>query len=181
MQASIRLILLVLASLLYSPALPAAETSRPSGDSFPVEGMEDYVPMLVEILKQIGPGRLEEAFDLYEKQLVRPLPTGEGPFAADNKARFVGVFKPFENGVEMESIDFVAARRLSTRAWELLLIANTGEGPVAFQFDVFRFDNRWRLYGMHFTVLWADSSKTTQSKYHTGYQWFAEPVTYRAR
>jgi hypothetical protein len=133
-------------------------------------GIDELAQDMVSAIDALGQSDCDSAAAL----LVRYMPAAAGTTGGDHAARARAMLHPFqERPFGFESVDFVAAERVSSAALSLAFIGNSVGGPVLFQVYAFRYGEAWRLGGFHFQFGW----DTVAERSRVGR--FAEPVTYR--
>jgi hypothetical protein len=118
------------------PAATAAPTvGAKAGDYRP---SFDHLGTLVSALSR---GDIDTAFQHYAERLIDPPPKEIGEFESDQRSAFRRHFERFPKNVE--SLDLMAVRPLSSRSLKLTCIANTRTGPVMIETITYRFGDDW--------------------------------------
>lgn len=141
-----------LVSSLSSSAFAQPGNTQPTDDpAFPIPELQAYVPELATTVELIGQNRVEDSFNSLKSEL-NPAFRHEG---AHEKFR-ESWMKLFLNigrlRLEFDSYDIVGYYRVSTQAYFLYGIANGANGPVMFDFRVFRYKGRWHVHGFSFNM-----------------------------
>lgn len=146
-------IVIALAAATSSEALAQAEdASKTDAPAFPVPALQEYVPELARAVELIGENRVEDSFNSLKTEL-NPAFRNQG---AHEKFR-ESWMKLFLNigrlRLEFDSYDIVGYYRVSSQAYFLYGIANGANGPVMFDFRVFRYRGRWHVHGFSFNMV----------------------------
>lgn len=132
-------------SLLQSMAF--AQTGKPP--EFPVPELTDFIPQLAKSVELIGQNRVEDSFNALRTEL-NPAFRNQASLEKFRES-WTKLFQPLGRlRVEFESFDVTAYHRVSTQAYFLYGIANGANGPVLFDFRVFRYRGRWHVHGFSY-------------------------------
>lgn len=137
--------------------LPAAAGERTPETVLPVEGINELTGELVRAIDAVGRADLRASAARF-RGLAFP---SDNPVGEDDA--IIRLLQPF-GGVpaDFDSVDFVAAAAISTRAYELSYVAHGRRGPVYFRFRAFRSHDGWRVLNVHFDTDWTRMLRATR-------------------
>ena len=134
--------------LMTCPALAADEQY----DRLPTS-LQKYFSTLADFVHAAGSNRSDRALETIG---VESNPAFRNP---EDRVKFkeaiqklvaqVGKLRP-----KFESFDVVAVTCTSSQAYSVHGVANGERGPMHFDFEVFYFDGRWHMHGLHFNAGW---------------------------
>lgn len=119
---------------------------------FPIPELQAYVPELARAVELIGNNRVEDSFNSLKTEL-NPAFRNAG---AQEKFRDSWLKLFLQVGrlrLEFDSYDIVGYYRVSSQSYFLYGIANGANGPVMFDFRVFRYRGRWHVHGFSFNMV----------------------------
>ncbi len=119
---------------------------------FPIPELQNYVPELARAVELIGNNRVEDSFNSLKTEL-NPAFRNAG---AQEKFRESWLKLFLQVGrlrLEFDSYDIVGYYRVSSQSYFLYGIANGANGPVMFDFRVFRYRGRWHVHGFSFNMV----------------------------
>lgn len=119
---------------------------------FPIPELQTYVPELARAVELIGNNRVEDSFNSLKTEL-NPAFRNAG---AQEKFRDSWLKLFLQVGrlrLEFDSYDIVGYYRVSSQSYFLYGIANGANGPVMFDFRVFRYRGRWHVHGFSFNMV----------------------------
>lgn len=158
--------------VLLIPVLPSGFTraaERTPRSVLPVAGIDALTTEIVRGIDAVGRSDLEAAAARFGA-LAFP---GSNPEA--DRAAIIRLLKPFGAlPAEFDSVDFVAAVPLSSRAYELVYVAHGRRAPVMFRFRVYQSEG-WRVLNIGFDSNWDAIREGTREGR------FDEPVTIPTR
>ena len=130
-------------------AIPA--TAQDAAPAFPVAGLRDYIPSLAKSVQLIGENQVEDAFLNLGAETN---PAFRAQASLDKfREQWMKLFLPLGRlRLQFESYDIVAYRRVSSQAYFLHGTANGAQGPVVFDFRVFRYRGKWHVHGFTFSL-----------------------------
>ncbi len=141
--------------------------------AFPIPELQEYVPELARAVELIGNNRVEDSFNSLKTEL-NPAFRNAG---AQEKFRESWMKLFLQIGrmrLEFDSYDIVGYYRVSSQSYFLYGIANGTNGPVMFDFRVFRYRGRWHVHGFSFNIAGWDRKPVM----HEDSVKLAIPVTY---
>jgi len=140
---------------------------------FPIPELRAYIPEIARAVELIGQNRVEDSFNSLKTEL-NPAFRNEGAhekFRASWMKLFMQVGRL---RLEFDSYDVVGYYRVSSQAYFIYGTANGANGPVMFDFRVFRYRGRWHIHGFSFNMSGWDRKPVM----HADSVKLAVPVTY---
>lgn len=136
----------VITLLILSICLPAAAQDK----AIPA-GLRDYLPKLAKSVQLIGVNQVEDAFLNLDTETN---PAFRGQARLDKfREQWMKLFVPIGRlKFDFESFDVIAYHRVSTQSYFIHGTANGTQGPVVFDFRVFRYQGRWHIHGFTFSL-----------------------------
>lgn len=135
-----------------TPAYAQTDSGPPQDvPAFPVPELQKVIPDLARAVELIGLNRVEDSFNSLKTEL-NPAFRSEG---AHEKFRDSWMKLFLQIGrlrLEFESYDIVGYYRVSSQSYFVYGTANGANGPVMFDFRVFRYRGRWHVHGFSFNV-----------------------------
>mgnify|MGYP006272781891 CR=1 FL=1 len=136
--------LLAIAILLFASSAHAADPQ----DAVP-ESLREYWVTLADLIQAVGNDKIDAAL---RHASVDTNPAFRTP---EDRAKFrEGVQKMLAQmgklRAKFESYDIVAVAQVSSQAFTIIGVGNGHNGPTHIDFDVFFYDGRWHLLGMHY-------------------------------
>ena len=113
----------------------------------PVDGMEDYVPLLQDTIAKVGAGNVDEAVKLFFP-VVGAAPGDPEPEPMRMFRKQLTEMHKASGG--FEGSDIVAVRRISSRVHTVYAIAYFERQPIMFRFGMYRWNKTWRFTECHF-------------------------------
>lgn len=174
MKAVATIIAVLLAETMYSStsALPD-NAQQTAGPPFPIPELQAYVPKLARAVELIGNNQVEDSFNSLKTNLN---PAFQNPGAQEKfRESWLKLFLQIGRlRLEFDSYDIVGYYRVSSQSYLLYGIANGANGPVVFDFRVFRYRGRWHVHGFTFNMIGWDRKPVM----HKDSVKLAVPVTY---
>lgn len=139
----------------------------------PAPDMSNYLKRLARSIELIGENRVEEGFEELETHVN---PAFRSPAALETfRESWMKLFLPLGRArMQFESYDVVGYERVSNQAYYVYGIANGANGPMVFDFRVFRYDARWHVHGFTFRAGgWTRDPKLPETT-----TLFDQPLTY---
>lgn len=174
MKTVITIIIASLAAATSSNVLAQPGNSQQNAaPAFPIPELQEYVPELARAVELIGNNRVEDSFNSLKTEL-NPAFRNAG---AQDKFRESWMKLFLQIGrlrLEFDSYDIVGYYRVSSQSYFLYGIANGANGPVMFDFRVFRYRGRWHVHGFSFNM----SGWERKPVMHEDAVKLAVPVTY---
>ena len=168
------IIIAVLAAATSSNVLAQlGNTQQNAAPAFPIPELQAYAPELARAVELIGNNRVEDSFNSLKTEL-NPAFRNAG---AQEKFRESWMKLFMQIGrlrLEFDSYDIVGYFRVSSQSYFLYGIANGANGPVMFDFRVFRYRGRWHVHGFSFNM----SGWERKPVMHKDAVRLAVPVTY---
>lgn len=161
------------AVILLVAGLSVPATAQDAAPAFPVPGLRDYIPKLAKSVQLIGENQIEDAFLNLDAETN---PAFRAQASLDKfREQWMKLFLPLGRlRLQFESYDILAYRRVSTQAYFLYGTANGAQGPVVFDYRVFRYRGRWHVHGFTFRLAgWARDQKIPEDAVR-----FETPVSY---
>ena len=140
---------------------------------FPVPELRAYIPELAKAVELIGQNRVEDSFNSLNTEL-NPAFRNEGTHEKFRESWMKLFMQIGRLRLEFDSYDIVGYYRVSSQAYFLYGTANGANGPVMFDFRVFRYRGRWHVHGFSFNVSGWDRKPVM----HEDSVKLAVPVTY---
>jgi hypothetical protein len=119
--------------------------------AFPIPELQSYVPEIAKAVELIGQNRVEDSFNSLKTEL-NPAFRNEGAHAKFRESWMKLFLQIGRLRLEFDSYDVVGYYRVSSQAYFLYGIANGANGPVMFDFRVFRYRGRWHVHGFSFNM-----------------------------
>lgn len=140
---------------------------------FPVPELRNYIPELAKAVDLIGQNRVEDSFNSLKTEL-NPAFRNEGAHEKFRESWMKLFMQIGRLRLEFDSYDIVGYYRVSSQAYFLYGTANGANGPVMFDFRVFRYRGRWHVHGFSFNI----SGWERKPERHEDSVKLAVPVTY---
>lgn len=141
--------------------------------AFPIPELRDYIPEIARAVELIGQNRVEDSFNSLKTEL-NPAFRNEGAHEKFRESWMKLFMQIGRLRLEFDSYDIVGYYRVSSQAYFLYGTANGANGPVMFDFRVFRYRGRWHVHGFSFNV----SGWDRKPAMHADSVKLAVPVTY---
>lgn len=174
MKAVATMIAVLLTGTTYSSTAAQPDNAQQTADpTFPIPELQAYVPNLARAVELIGNNRVEDSFNSLATELN---PAFRNP-GAEEKFRESWLKLFLQVGrlrLEFDSYDIVGYYQVSSQSYLLYGIANGANGPVVFDFRVFRYRGRWHVHGFTFNMIGWDRKPVM----HKDSVKLAVPVTY---
>jgi hypothetical protein len=174
MKAVATIIAVLLAGTTYSSTSAQLDNAQQAaGPTFPIPELQAYVPKLARAVELIGNNRVEDSFNSLATELN---PAFRNPGAQEKfRESWLKLFLQVGRlRLEFDSYDIVGYYRVSSQSFLLYGIANGANGPVVFDFRVFRYRGRWHVHGFTFNMIGWDRKPVM----HKDSVKLAVPVTY---
>lgn len=136
------------------PASSIAQTGDGTGQdvpAFPVPELQGVIPELARAVELIGLNRVEDSFNSLKTEL-NPAFRSEGAHEKFRESWMKLFLQIGRLRLEFESYDIVGYYRVSSQSYFVYGTANGANGPVMFDFRVFRYRGRWHVHGFSFNV-----------------------------
>ena len=158
--------------------LPLAHAQLGNSDvddvpAFPIPELRSYIPELAKAVDLIGQNRVEDSFNSLGTEL-NPAFRHEGAHEKFRESWLKLFMQIGRLRLEFDSYDIVGYFRVSSQAYFIYGTANGANGPVMFDFRVFRYRGRWHVHGFSFNVAGWDR----KPEMHPDSVKLAVPVTY---
>lgn len=158
--------------------LPLAHAQLGNSDAedvpaFPIPELSSYIPELATAVELIGQNRVEDSFNSLKTEL-NPAFRNEGAHEKFRESWLKLFMQVGRLRLEFDSYDILGYYRVSSQAYFLYGTANGANGPVMFDFRVFRYRGRWHVHGFSFNV----SGWDRKPEMHADSVKLAVPVTY---
>tara|TARA_R110002072_G_scaffold155657_2_gene306005 strand:+ start:13261 stop:13914 length:654 start_codon:yes stop_codon:yes gene_type:complete len=140
---------------------------------FPVPELRNYIPELAKAVDLIGQNRVEDSFNSLKTEL-NPAFRHEGAHEKFRESWMKLFLQIGRLRLEFDSYDIVGYYRVSSQAYFIYGTANGANGPVMFDFRVFRYRGRWHVHGFSFNV----AGWERKPEMHEDSVKLANPVTY---
>ena len=118
---------------------------------FPVPELRNYIPELAKAVDLIGQNRVENSFNSLKTEL-NPAFRNEGAHEKFRESWMKLFMQIGRLRLEFDSYDVVGYYRVSSQAYFIYGTANGANGPVMFDFRVFRYRGRWHVHGFSFNI-----------------------------
>jgi hypothetical protein len=118
---------------------------------FPIPELRAYIPEIARAVELIGQNRVEDSFNSLKTEL-NPAFRNEGAHEKFRQSWMKLFMQVGRLRLEFDSYDIVGYYRVSSQAYFLYGTANGANGPVMFDFRVFRYRGRWHVHGFSFNV-----------------------------
>jgi len=174
MKAVATMIAVLLAGTAYSSTSAQPDNTQQTADpTFPIPELQAYVPKLARAVELIGNNRVEDSFNSLKTKLN---PAFKNPGAHEKfRESWLKLFLQVGRlRLEFDSYDIVGYYQVSSQSYLLYGIANGANGPVVFDFRVFRYRGRWHVHGFTFNMIGWDRKPVM----HKDSVKLAVPVTY---
>lgn len=119
--------------------------------AFPVPELQNVIPELARAVELIGLNRVEDSFNSLKTEL-NPAFRSEGAHEKFRESWMKLFLQIGRLRLEFESYDIVGYYRVSSQSYFVYGTANGANGPVMFDFRVFRYRGRWHVHGFSFNV-----------------------------
>jgi hypothetical protein len=119
--------------------------------AFPIPDLQAYVPEIAKAVELIGQNRVEDSFNSLKTEL-NPAFRNEGAHTKFRDSWMKLFLQIGRLRLEFDSYDIVGYYRVSSQAYFLYGIANGANGPVMFDFRVFRYRGRWHVHSFSFNM-----------------------------
>lgn len=117
----------------------------------PIPELRAYVPEIARAVELIGQNRVEDSFNSLKTEL-NPAFRNEGAHEKFRQSWMKLFMQVGRLRLEFDSYDIVGYYRVSSQAYFLYGTANGANGPVMFDFRVFRYRGRWHVHGFSFNM-----------------------------
>lgn len=141
--------------------------------AFPIPELRDYIPELARSVELIGQNRVEDSFNALKTEL-NPAFRSQANHEKFRDSWMKLFLQIGRLRMDFESYDIVGYYRVSSQSYYLHGTANGANGPVMFDFRVFRYRGRWHVHGFSFNA----SGWARKPEMHEDAVKLAVPVTY---
>lgn len=140
---------------------------------FPVPELQSYIPELAKAVELIGQNRVEDSFNALKTEL-NPAFRSQANHEKFRDSWMKLFLQIGRMRLDFESYDIVGYYRVSSQSYFLHGTANGANGPVMFDFRVFRYKGRWHVHGFSFNA----SGWNRKPEMHKDATRLAVPVVY---